>query len=130
MANMYPSKLASGMTETVLWTNPNPTTSYSTGTVTVSSMTEYDFIKIVFRKTTSDSTEIPYIVPLSTFETMLDEAKASFLGAGYKISTTIVCRPTYYSSSTSVYFSNCKQLGGSDSSRNSMIPYKIIGIKI
>lgn len=118
-----------GMTETVLWTNSSPTSSYSTGTPIVSSMTGYDFIKIVYRKSTSNTTEISFIVPLSTFKNMTNTSGSNYLGAGYR-DTNSYCRPTYYSSATVVSFSNCTRLGASGNSNTNLIPYKVIGIKI
>ena len=47
-----------GMSETVLWTNPAPTTNMTSTTITLSqSISNFDFVKLYWRVSTSNNTE-------------------------------------------------------------------------
>lgn len=51
------------MTEVVLWSNPNPTAQMSNPTLTMSeNITNYDYVRIYWRISTTDSTESSIIV--------------------------------------------------------------------
>ena len=130
MANMYPSKLASGgnPTETTLWTNPSPGSQFATQTVTLSdSLLNYDYVKFVFRQHTSTTAETIILVSVTDFQNYLQ----------YKYSPAVFCcsttpmsvRGVYYVSDTTVGFYANARVGSSGSANASNIPYKIIGVK-
>lgn len=59
----------SGETETLLWTNPNPTAVQSSSTVTLSNpLNLFKKIKVQFRAQIANETTFEYIFPIENFE--------------------------------------------------------------
>ena len=131
MANLYRSVLSSGETavETILWTNPSPTSSISSETTyTISSIANYDFIRVYFRRSTSDSTEtsVLYTKPEFLALTGTDKFRAS---GSLNISGVNYARPINVQSATSITVGYCYKLGSSAGQSNSyLIPTKICGL--
>lgn len=119
---------SSGGTETVLWTNPSPTSTYSGDAVTLSdNMTNYTYIKIVTRKSTNDSTEHSMLIPIEDLQTM----GVSFR---YELPGLIVngfgyTRGVMYLNQTTIQFGGCYSVGSTVTNHSYVIPYKVIGIK-
>ena len=113
-------------TETVLWTNGSPTSSFAQKTVTLSdNINNYDYIKMTFRYSTSDDTELVEIFPVENID--INTAKRStYLGVMWYAGSWKYRNIT--NNYTSVEISNCVFVGGS-SSNGSIIPLQIIGIK-
>lgn len=62
-------KIGGGMSEKVLWTNSAPTSDMDTQNITLSdSMLKYNYIKCVFRLSTTDATESSYIIGVDEFQ--------------------------------------------------------------
>lgn len=118
---MLPSELGSGvvtMQTKVLWTNPNPTSSFAGQEVTVEDMTNYDYI-LAFCNTnaTSSNAYLSYIMP---------KGKGCYFSWGYN--NTTHGRECNYISSTKIQFSN--GVTSSSQDNNQCIPLQIIGIKL
>lgn len=122
------------LTETVLWTNSNPTSSFAAQTVTLNqSITtdKFDYIKITIRISTSVATEQSYIFPTNEFLDFADGSTQN-IRRGY-----IGTRPNgndlriiFSVSNTQVNFTAPLRAGSTTSSSNSIIiPLKIIGLK-
>ena len=119
-----------GLTETDLWTNPSPTSSFGSDTVTLSqSYKNFDYLKISFRWSTSDSTSFSAIIPKATLESNVERTFA--IGGNLSSSGKARTRVGYASSETSIYISNSYQLVTTTQSANSnyIIPTKISGLK-
>lgn len=116
-----------GETKTTLWTNPSPTSSMTSETVTLSDdLTKYKYLEIEWKRTTTDNTTASMRVLSSVFASFGSSASPKYLmGAG---TTTYVARAVVYASDTSVSFSQCRQVNGTGSSSGSCIPTKITGI--
>lgn len=135
MANMYPSKKAGGSnpTETVLWTNSDPSTAFSGQTANLSqSLANFDAVKIV---------SIPYAGQTSsTMESIYEMEYFNKTGnhtgyyndcalcGGYSSShqyTRIIKK----NSDTAIYFTLAYRFGWTSSDNSYIIPTQIIGIK-
>lgn len=120
--------------ETSLWTNPNPSSSYSNGTVTLSDdIDNYDYIKFTYKPWTTSSQIMSSLYPLS-------DVKLSVSGNSTTHSVmSMICnltdnsnfaRRVYYASDTSITFNASYQINASNSSANTNIPQQIIGCKL
>lgn len=117
-----------GETETTLWTNPNPTSNMISETVTLSDdLTNYKYLRIEWRRTTSDDTKASMRVLSSEFKSFDSSATSPkfLMGSG---TTTYSARAVVYASDTSVSFSQCRQVNGTGSVSSGCIPTKITGI--
>lgn len=114
--------------ETTLWTNSSPSSTFSSQSVSVGDLTPYDYIKIVWRWSISDSTTFETVIPNDTKET---ERRA----IGGSSSTSITPRYRYCSfaktTGVSMAFSNSVLHSSSSQtpSADHIIPVKIVGLK-
>lgn len=117
-----------GSTETVLWTNNSPTSSFAVQSVTLSDdYTNYDYLEFYFRSTTSDDTEYRDIIPTSV---LAKSTSASTCTIGNSSSSKIRSRGIYATSNTSIRISDCYPLNSTSASNTSVIPTKIVGISV
>ena len=138
MANMYPSKKTGGggaPTETTLWTNPSPTSTFGITEATLSSSIDnFDYIKIKFAATTLYQASANCIECIYSKE---DVRKTSVSTLGMQLAMSV--RPTsnakynarrvYYMNDTKLSFSPAYQMNGSTTDNNSCIPLSIVGVK-
>lgn len=114
--------------ETTLWTNSSPSSAFQAQSISVGDLTSYDYIKIVWRWSISDSTTFETVIPNDTKET---ERRA----IGGSSSTSITPRYRYCSfaktTGVSMAFSNSVLHSSSSQtpSADHIIPVKIIGLK-
>jgi len=119
-----------GSTETVLWTNNSPTSTFAGQTITLSdSLDNYTYVKIKYRISTSVSTESSAIVPVSEFVHMTQTSNTFKIGTGSFNSSTYV-RTAYYGSATTIVFNNGYQLGSTSQANRMLIPVSVIGISV
>ena len=128
MALMFPSKKKSGFSETTLWTNSSPTSSFS-GDITVSNISGYDYIKIYFRYSTSLNETSEAIFPWTIFYN-------EYCGFGMRKSSStsindMKYRCCYAKSYTTLNFANSvsHQSASQTTSGAYIIPTKITGLK-
>ena len=116
-----------GSTETVLWTNNSPTSQFAAQTITLSDdYSNYDYIEVYFRLSTSDDTEYRDIIPKAT----LDKSNSSntfAIGNAYSNSTR--ARGSYVSGA-SMYFTAAYPLTSTSTNNSYVIPTKIVGISV
>lgn len=125
------------LTETVLWTNPSPTSTFSGTECSLSSTLDngYKYIKVTYRASTTDATEYEVYFDAQSFinNGTLDQA-GQYLPA---ISTTIQVSSNYFQtvrcmrkgSNTSINVTQCYRLGQTTAYNNYAIPTKISGLK-
>ena len=127
-ANGYLYASNQSPTETVLWTNNSPTSSFAVQSVTISDdYTNYDYLEFYFRSTTSDDTEYRDIIPTSV---LAKSTSASTCTIGNSSSSKIRSRGIYATSNTSIRISDCYPLNSTSASNTSVIPTKIVGISV
>ena len=119
------------LVETVLWTNPSPTSAFSAQAVTLSeTIDNYDYIKILFRKSTSDATSYNLMTDVSTWTTIYISGDTD---RGFRLlGNTIVSSSTNYRACTCVNTDHTKvQIGNVSGGGGTsyIIPTAIIGIK-
>ena len=118
----------SGFDETVLWTNASPTSSFTAQVITLSeSIDNYDFIKLEYRRTTSDATICKVLTDVSSWRNIynwIDSAgnANNRMTVQMNISGSNYVRATTCKDATSVSF-------GSSSNNSYVIPNKVIGCK-
>ena len=118
-----------GLTETTLWTNSSPSSTFSAQSVSVGDLTPYDYIKIVWRWSTSDATTWEILIPNTTATTMkygFGGATMSASQARYRYCTFAKTTGVSMSFSNSVLHSSSAQT----TSGAYIIPTKIIGVKL
>ena len=117
--------------ETVLWTNSNPTSNQGDVTIELSdSMSNYDYIKFVVRRATSDSSETEDIYSVS------DVRKSTGVNGTWYIclmsfvsGTGTYCRRIQYISDTSIKALTPYVVGSSASGVDATILIKVVGLK-
>ena len=116
-------------TETTLWTNSSPTSTFAAQTVNLSqAYSNFDYLKFVFRRSTSDSYEAVFVFPKSEFTS---KSRSLTVGiSGTTAGSDNIMRNIYQSSgSTSqMKFSTGWSYGNTNVPGN-CIPKSIIGIK-
>lgn len=127
------------LSETVLWTNTSPTSSFSNLTIDLDSSLDngYKYIKIVYRVSTTNSKEYEILIDAQAFL-----SNGSLTAAGNYTGCIGTMKPSGSSyvlmdrgfrkpstSDTGMIFSHCYVLGATTLDDNYTIPTKIIGLK-
>ena len=120
--------------ETVLWTNSSPTSNFNAQVITLTggNISNYDYIQIKWRFSTTTSTEgNGVIVKKDDFVNMLYNAQSPrfAIGVYFTSSDKSYFRGVYYSSDTKIGFNNTYGLGDSSANNLNIIPLQIIGLK-
>ena len=116
------------MTETTLWTNSSPTSSFASQTVTLSQdMDNFSYLKITVRASTTSDKRIGVIISVSDFKNTVTSGQGASLGICGGNSGTHARRAVAYTSDTQVWFSNAASSG--TSYNNTAIPVSISGLK-
>lgn len=113
-------------TETTLWTNSSSTSSFAAKDVTGLSagIDTFDYIRITYRASTSDSTS-----QSTTFAASELPSSSGRTTIGMMVGNSTRFRPIYKSSNTSIYFYASYTPSSTSSSNTYVIPTKIEGIK-
>lgn len=118
-------------TETLLWTNPSPTGTFSPQTITLSqSIRNFDYIKIRYLMSRA-KTPLVYgtlLMPVDEFVTTADVDGALMIGITGRGGNFPLTRPTIYASDTSIQFLAANRVGGSSASTDVDIPQEIYGV--
>jgi hypothetical protein len=122
-------------TETVLWTNGSPTSSFASQTVTLSQTIEnFDYIKIVFRKSTTNADEGILILPTKTVKESLNNTASTYrccIGLCVGNSNSTYVRTIFVNSGVydAIGIDTATRLNASGTSNITAIPTQIIGLK-
>lgn len=116
-----------GETETTLWTNPNPTVTFSAQEVTLSdSIANYKYIEFEWQQTSSVATKAK--IRMLTTDFAVDRLTAGpKVALGARSGTTFYTRICAYLTNTTIRFDNCTSTSGTSASTG-CIPTKVIGI--
>lgn len=115
-------------TETVLWTNPSPTASFAGQNVTLSdSITNYKYMKITWKTTTSDTAYSSAYVLVSDLASMTATNGSRFMSISC-MSTNVYKRNVTYNSATSIGISTSYRENASGSNNGVNIPLEILGV--
>lgn len=122
--NAYSCDYVNNLAGKILWTNENPTISFSSQTVTLSS-SDYDFIEIIYKTATNATECYSSGKLLKGYGTKLFDCYA---GAQYTYGRS---RDMVYVSDTSLTFDDGKRstYGNAGTDNNMIIPLYIIGYK-
>lgn len=121
--------------ETLLWENPNPSSSYGENTVTLNdSVQNYDYLRFEFTRGTTN----PEIFSVIYTVDELDNTAQNQNGEKLSSPTIFIAGTGYYTrvlakvSDTSIVFANGKKYteSGTTNSPTSLMPYKIFGLKL
>lgn len=133
LANIKKKGGGGQMTETVLWTNPSPTTSFTLQTITLSeNFTNYDYVRIYLKGSRTDNTECMIEVPS-------DKLKAAVTSVAYRPNIYIggydgngtyqYVRRISYITDSSLSINSSYRINAAATNDNLFIPIKITGIK-
>ena len=119
-----------GSAETTLWTNSNPDTAFGANqTITLSdNISNYDYIKIYYRSSTTSSNYTSVIIPTDAFYSKATENPVFSIGGIYLYggTPTPMARYVYYVSDTSINIVNSANQAATG---NIGIPINVYGIK-
>lgn len=132
------------MSETVLWTNPNPTSSFASQSISlVQSLSNFEYLKFVCkaRNTITDgSTDATFMVNVEAFKKMVGGTSSSVydtiynfaVGAALEHSGSTnyaLVRRFVYTNDTTIEALGTNAIGTSHANNAYVIPLQIIGIK-
>lgn len=120
-------------TETSLWTNPSPSNAFAQQDVTLSeSFTDYKYLKIKYRFSTTDAREYYVVYPQESVASAVASSNDCRLSwQEYNLSVTgnyvrFAYRPD--TTTTSLNITNARQVSGTSTSNNYLIPLEILGL--
>lgn len=120
--------------ETILWTNPNPTSDFAQQSITLSDdIDNYDYIKIEVKGNTSSTWSAPNICILCSvedFKTTSSTAGHSRIAAGIRATSGTYTRLFDYNDDTTINASNSVQVSTGGNTNNTNVPIKISGLKL
>ena len=121
------------LTETVLWTNPSPTSTWVyTQMINLSDdYTKYKYLKVIFRNSTTNSSERSVLIPTDEFAISGTENTVTYM-MGYLLSSTslaLMTRRILPDDSTTMHVTTCRQVNGTQLNDNLVIPKQVIGLK-
>lgn len=118
-------KIGGGMSEKVLWTNPNPTSTQTDGTQpTLSeSISNYKYIKLVARMSTTNATTFSALMSVDEFKL------TSSNGTRFGMSVPSYGRIMRYLSDTKINISRAFMNGENGEDNKQVIIYQVIGLK-
>lgn len=124
-----------GLTETTLWTNPSPTSAMNASTILSLSddYTNYDFLRIKYRFSTTSAAEWDVIASKDSITTAIANTTTSNRISMCIVGTSTLVRTLSRSDSTTLrdlIVTNTRQWGGSTTSTTTVIPTEIIGMKL
>lgn len=123
-------KWGGALSETTLWTNPSPTSSFASQNVSLSdNISNYDFIKIQFRVSTSVSNSASIIVSKEDLLTMTNATNTPKFALGAIESSVTHTRAGYYVSDTSINIGNTYRTNSTTTYNAVCIPTEVIGMK-
>ena len=117
--------------ETILWSNPTPTSNFAGGYGTdfSESIESFKYIKIYFRISTSNATEGSVIYEKDVFKTLTGATTTGLCGSMFsRVGSNNYFRRITYTSDTNMMFYDAVQVG-SASSNSYLIPLKVCGLK-
>ena len=124
-----------GQIESNLWINPNPNNSYTSVSdiILSESIDKYDYIKFVYKATTTSTDEYITLIPVDIFKQSTSSSTQSVsykaLIGGCYVSNAYWSRVIFYTDSTHIMIGNCYNYASSSSNNANCIPLKIIGVK-
>ena len=119
------------ISETVLWTNSAVTSNFTAQTVTLSgNLTDYDYIKIKYNASTTDTSSYEVIMPMSLFiYAVQGSSQAPVLVLGSYNGANLPSRSAFYADTNKVKFLAGYYQGATSERNNWSIPTQIIGLK-
>lgn len=117
--------------KTLLWTNPNPNSSFGNDTITLSSsLTGYTHFLLIYKASTADETQYEDIFKIAPERTKLTEAGNYTFGA--TIDDTHRGRNIWYNSENSLKFGNSNPFNCNfdDFDNTVLIPLYIYGLNL
>lgn len=123
--------------ETVLWTNPAPTSSFASQTVTLSDdISNYTYLKVEYKIQNTSASSIFALFDVEEFKVVAQSAPTTgFLGilgacTGAWANASFYKRVLAYQTETSIYFANASTISNvATATSDYLIPTQIIGIK-
>lgn len=119
-----------GLSETVLWTNPSPTSDYAKTTISLSnSISSFKIIKIYFKATKSVSDVFAVYADVNTLKNSITgNSKPRFLIGGTNSSGANYVRTILFLSNTSIEIGTAIRINASGTGNSVAIPIKVSGI--
>lgn len=119
--------------ETVLWTNPSPTSAFTGQTVTLSrSYTDFDSIKIIYNMSETLQTQGEIILSKDMLDKITSSTAPSFRAAILMINASYSIRVRSINTtndSTQINFSNSAPFNGAGIDNSYCVPISIIGMR-
>jgi len=123
------------LSETTLWTNPNPSASFSAQTVTLSqSITNFKYIAFTYARNIDSLSDVHRVIyPVSdvqkwaTSSSEVNKTYGMIIARGS--SGNSYNRPIFYASDTTINFRNSTLFSNSTIFNGSNVPLAIIGMK-
>lgn len=120
---------SSELTETTLWTNSSPSTSFSDQSVTLSESVEnFKYIAFYVRTSESDNTESYVICDVDELKTYIASGTHPELCMASRVNNQQFTRMVFYVDTTHIKYDNAYELTGAPTRNSYVIPTKIVGL--
>ena len=116
------------LSETKLWENGSPTSTFAEQTLTIGNFSSYDYLRIYYRVSTSNASVISSLISVADLKTTVDGYNTPRFVIGTRI-TYNCARMISYVSDTQLDISTAAKLNASGTSTSNVIPTKITGLK-
>ena len=119
-----------GMSETVLWTNSNPSSAFASQSISLSDdISNYEYIKIEYKRNATDANTVSMMMSVADFLTPQGTSNVKILGIHSVYANGNFCRMLTYSSGTSLSFGVAYQCNAAYNQNSASVPIKVIGVK-
>ena len=116
--------------ETVLWTNPSPTSDFAYQTLTLNqSIDDFKKIAVYYRLSTANNSRESFVTYTTEEFKKFNIDSTNAVGAIGVRSTTSWIRALFYTDSTHVAIGSCYTLSTTSMDNHYTIPTKIVGLK-
>ena len=119
------------LSETVLWTNPSPTSGFTSQSVNLSdNLTNYKFIKATWKISKSTSDEAAVIMSIDDFlQTGLTQSDFLFTLTSRISNNITAVRSCWYETDNKIHIGTGIDAGSSTTRNDNCIPLKVFGLK-
>lgn len=118
------------MSETVLWTNASPTSTFNSQTVTLSDdINNYDYIKITYRASTTLTSTLSIMLSLEEWLKTTNATGVCYPAIAVRINSVVYARRVSHNTDTDVIFASAIRMNASGANQDYIIPTEVIGLK-
>lgn len=120
---------SSELSETILWTNSSPASSFSGQSVTLSeSVDNFKYIAFYVRTSETNDTESYVMCDTDELKTYIESGVHPTLDLASRVNNQLFTRMAFYVDTTHIKYADAYELTGAPTRNSYVIPTKIVGL--